>query len=98
MPCKDHSGGMEWQRDEATLYSETALGPSEEQANPHQDMAGVVYSIPCKDCLKVYIGETGRQYGVREKEHMKSVSQLECITYTRTRKKESQTELHPWTT
>ena len=36
-----------------------------------QDSARVVYSIICKDCLMVYIGESGRRYGVREKEHMK---------------------------
>ena len=38
-----------------------------------QDTAGVVYEIPCKDCDKVYVGETGRRYGTREKEHQKDV-------------------------
>ena len=32
----------------------------------------VVYSIPCHDCDKVYIGETGRQEGTRMKEHKKN--------------------------
>ena len=50
-----------------------------------QDAAGVVYSIPCKDCPKVYIGETGRKYGVKEKKHMKDVKQLEGVNYTRAR-------------
>ncbi len=29
----------------------------------------VVYDIPCKGCDKSYIGEMGRQFGVRLKEH-----------------------------
>ena len=59
-----------------------------------QDSAGVVYSIPCKDSPEVYIGETGRRYGVREKENMKDVKQLEGVNYTRARKRQSQTEYH----
>ena len=58
-----------------------------------QDLARVVYSIPCKDCPKVYIGETGKRYGVREKEHMKDVKQLDGPR-TRTKKRESLTEHH----
>ena len=58
------------------------------------DLAGVVYSIPCKDCPNVYTGETGRRYGVREKEHMKDVKQLKGVNYTRSKKRESQTEHH----
>ena len=59
-----------------------------------QDSAGVVYSIPCKDCPMMYIGETGRRYGVREKEHMKDAKPLEGVNYTRAKKRESQTEHH----
>ena len=36
----------------------------------------------------MYIGETGRTYGVREKEHMKDVKELEGINYTRAKKRE----------
>ena len=32
-----------------------------------QKKAGVVYKIPCSQCEKVYIGETGRQLGTRIK-------------------------------
>jgi len=59
-----------------------------------RDTAGVVYKIPCKDCSKVYIGETARKFGVREKEHIKDGKELEGQKYTRAKKKESVTELH----
>ena len=35
-----------------------------------------VYKIPCKDCPKFYIGETGRDLSVRFKEHKKAVADL----------------------
>ena len=34
---------------------------------------GAVYEIPCKDCNKVYIGETGRSLAERMKEHKYAV-------------------------
>ena len=34
-----------------------------------QKKVGVVYKIPCSQCEKVYIGETGRQLGTRITEH-----------------------------
>jgi len=30
-----------------------------------QDICECVYKIPCKNCNKTYIGETGRAFGVR---------------------------------
>jgi len=30
---------------------------------------GVIYKVPCHDCNKVYIGETGRKFGTRLNEH-----------------------------
>jgi len=33
----------------------------------------VVYKIPCKNCERVYVGETGRPLGARVKEHRKEV-------------------------
>ena len=61
---------------------------------PPQETAGVVYEIPCKDCDKVYVGETGRRFGVREKEHKKDVEQLEGVKYTRSQRKSSLAEQH----
>ena len=34
---------------------------------------GVVYSIPCRDCSVQYIGQTGRAFLTRKKEHISSV-------------------------
>ena len=35
-----------------------------------------VYSIPCNDCNKSYIGETGRDLKIRIKEHKKDVLEM----------------------
>ena len=34
-----------------------------------QENAAIVYQVLCKDCPCVYIGETAKRYGVREKEN-----------------------------
>ena len=39
----------------------------------HTSGAGV-YRVPCKDCTKVYIGETGRDFQVRLGEHKTAVA------------------------
>ena len=53
-----------------------------------------MYQVPCKDCLCIYTGVTERWYGVREKENKRDVKTLE-EKYTWTRKKDSQSEVHP---
>ena len=40
---------------------------------PPERRGGVVYKIPCGQCSKVYIGETGRPIGERIKEHQRDV-------------------------
>jgi hypothetical protein len=35
-----------------------------------------VYSIPCGDCQKEYLGQFKRQFGTQLKEHQKAVSTL----------------------
>lgn len=40
---------------------------------PAEMKKGAVYEIPCKDCSKVYIGETGRSLTERVKEHKYTV-------------------------
>ena len=47
------------------------------------ESAGVVYSVPCKDCLMEYIGETGRRIERRQKEHKKDLKQPKGVKYTR---------------
>ena len=39
--------------------------------NDDPKQASGVYEIPCKDCDKVYFGQTGRPFNVRINEHMK---------------------------
>ena len=59
-----------------------------------QETAGVVYSIPCRDCEKVYVGETARKFGEREKEHKKDTTIVEDRKFTRTQRKASQSIQH----
>jgi len=47
-----------------------------------QDICECVYKIPCKNCNKTNIGETGRAFGVRLQEHWHEVSQREVRVYT----------------
>ena len=42
---------------------------SPKDRTPTAKESGVVYQIPCKQCDKSYIGQTGRQLGERVKEH-----------------------------
>ena len=46
------------------------------QANKTEEQ-GVVYEVHCKDCEKVYIGETGRQLNIRLNEHKKGARNID---------------------
>ena len=54
----------------------------------------IVYRIPCKMCNKSYIGETGRQLKTRIDEHKKDVNSISSQTFTRNKRKESQSTIH----
>ena len=54
----------------------------------------IVYDIPCKNCNKSYIGETGRPFGVRKKEHQKDSDKVSGRSYTRANRKISSSEQH----
>ena len=54
----------------------------------------MVYDVPCGGCNKSYVGETGRQFGTRLKEHQKDVSTVADIKFTRAHRKASTTEQH----
>ena len=48
-----------------------------------QSKCNLVYSIPCQNCDKVYIGETGRNFRYRLEEHKKDVNTHQLKNYTR---------------
>ena len=59
---------------------------------PKDKQCGVVYQVPRHNCKEVYIGETGRQLGVRIDEHKKQVEDLSRAAFTRTKRKASTQE------
>ena len=56
--------------------------------------AGVVYKLPCSQCKKVYIGETGRQLVIRITEHRKEAEKISDRNFTRTTRRASTNEHH----
>ena len=52
-----------------------SLFPRPKDPVPKDQARGVIYSIPCKDCDKLYIGETKRKFNTRLREHKKAVEQ-----------------------
>ena len=62
---------------------------------PLEDSIGVIYNIPCHQCPKAYIGETGRKLGVRIKEHKDDAEKASAQAhYTRSQRKNSATVKH----
>ena len=55
------------------LLSSCYLFPKPKDPVPKDHTRGAIYSIPCKDCDKSYIGETKRKFSTRLKEHQKAV-------------------------
>ena len=51
------------------------LFPKPKDPVPKDQTRGTIYSIPCKDYDKSYIGETKRKFSTRLKEHQKTVEQ-----------------------
>ena len=43
----------------------------------------MIYRASCKNCSSSYIGETGRKFGLRIKEHQKEVESFTAGTKTR---------------
>ena len=52
----------------AFKYNSTIKSLLVKNVNHHNNKAGV-YSVPCENCNLVYIGETGRDWEIRIKEH-----------------------------
>lgn len=53
---------------------------------PPEKKCDVIYEIPCQSCNKTYIGETGRQFSTRKKEHQKECEKETAGPLTRASK------------
>ena len=51
-----------------------------------------MYKVPCANCDKTYIGETGRKFGVRLQDHRIEVESKTRRTFTRSHRASSLTE------
>jgi len=57
-----------------------------------EDLTECVYKVPCANCDKTYIGETGRKFGVRLQEHRTEVESKTGRTFNRSLRASSLTE------
>ena len=48
-----------------------------------EEKTDLIYRVPCKNCSSSYVGETGRKFGLRIKEHKKEVDSFTAGTQTR---------------
>ena len=48
-----------------------------------EEITECVYKVPCANCDKTYVGETGRKFGVRLQEHRTEVEAKTTQTFTR---------------
>ena len=56
------------------------------------NVTGCVYEIPCHNCEKTYIGETGRLFGTRKKEHQDETERMSEKKFTRAARKDSESK------
>ena len=64
--------------------------PKDKQSK--EDITECVYKVPCANCDKTYVGETGRKSGVRLQEHKKEVDSRSNRAFTRSQRTPSLTE------
>ena len=57
-----------------------------------EDLTECVYKVPCANCDKTYISETGRKFGVRLQEHRTEVESKTGHTFIRSLRASSLTE------
>ena len=57
-----------------------------------ENVTGCVYEIPCHNCAKTYIGETGRLFGTRKKEHQDETERMSEKKFTRAARKDSESK------
>ena len=58
------------------------------------NVVGCVYKVPCGSCKHCYIGETGRKFGTRLKEHRREVEIHGQRVFTRSEKIKAEVEEH----
>ena len=64
-----------------------------DKRNPMQT-AEAIYEIPCKNCPKTYVGETGRLFKTRLSELRTETEKVSAKSYTRAQRKSSTSEIH----
>jgi len=57
-----------------------------------EEITECVYKVPCANCDKTYVGETGRKFGVRLQEHRTEVEAKPTRTFTRSQRVSSLSE------
>ena len=51
-----------------------------------EEITECVYNVPCANCDKTYVGETGRKFGVRLQEHRTEVEAKPTRTFSRSQR------------
>ena len=54
-----------------------------------EEKSELIYCVPCKNCTSSYVGETGRKFGLKIKEHKKEVDFLTGAQTRASRARES---------
>ena len=57
-----------------------------------EQKCNVIYEIPCRSCNKTYVGETGRTFHTRKREHQKECEKETVGRLTRTQKDKAEQE------
>ena len=61
-----------------------------------EEKTELIYRVPCKNCSSSYVGETGRKFGLRIKEHKKKVDSFTTGTQTRASMARESSVTHKW--
>jgi hypothetical protein len=78
---------------ETTLNPQNILVHPKDKCAP-EEQGEVIYQIPCKNCKRSFIGETGRLFKTRLEEHKADVTSNTNSQFTRSQRKISQSTIH----